>query len=315
MPEFDGPWKEALAALFPQLLRLYRPAEAVQVNWQRGTDSLETEMQKLLPASQTGLKRIDKLFKVSLHNGEVRHYHVEVQCWPDSDFEHRVYVYNSVAELYCGDRVDSLIVLGDDDPGWLPGSYGWERSCSRKTFTFQPMKLLDWKGKEEELFQSDNPFALFVLAHLQVWATEGDNEARAWSKLRLLIRACSLKMSAEEEVDRPLLLRLIDWLLPLPKERNDPIWQKIREAQEGQTMPFVSWFEEQIEKAGERAEIKGEIKGLHQGIALALELKFGGDGKALATEVEKQTDLEWLRRFLDAVRPATSLDDLRKLLP
>ncbi len=45
MPEFDGPWKEALAALFRHLLRLYRPAEAEQVNWQRGVDSLETEIQ------------------------------------------------------------------------------------------------------------------------------------------------------------------------------------------------------------------------------------------------------------------------------
>ena len=216
MPDFDGPWKEALAALFRQMLRLYRPDEAEQVNWQRGTDSQETEMQKLLPASQTGVKRIDKLFKVHLHNGEVRHYHIEIQCWPDRDFEYRIYVYNTVAELFYGDPVDSLIVLGDDDPEWLPGSYAWERSCSRKTFTFQPLKLLRWQGKEEELFHSDNPFALFVLTHLQVWATEGDDKARASSKLRLLVRGCSLKMSPEEEVDRPVLLRLIDWLLPLP---------------------------------------------------------------------------------------------------
>ncbi len=307
MPEFDGPWKEALTALFRHLLRLYRPAEAAQVDWQRGLDSLETEMQKLLPASQTGVKRIDKLFKAYLHTGEVRYYHVEVQCWVDSDFEHRVYIYSSVAELFCGDPVDSLIVLGDNDPDWLPGGYAWERACSRKDFSFQPLKLLRWRGKEEDLFHSDNLFALFILAHLQAWATESNDEARADSKLRLLLRSCSLKMSAEDEVDRPALLRLIDWLLPLPPQRNDPIWQKIREVREGQTMPFVSWFEEQIEQA--------EVKSLHKGIALGLELKFGSDGQALATEVEKQTDLEWLRRFFDAIRPAQSLEDLRKLLP
>jgi hypothetical protein len=315
MPEFDGPWKEALSALFRHLLRLYRPAEAEQVNWQSGIEPLETEIQKLLPSSQTGVKRIDKLFKVSLHNGEVRYYHVEVQCWKDDDFEYRVYIYNSVAELFCGDPVDSLIVLGDDDPDWLPSGYTWERSCSRKEFTFEPLKLLRWRDKEEELLASDNPFALFILAHNQAWASEGNDDARAESKLNLLLRGCSLKMSAEDEVDRPVLLRLIDWLLPLPKETNAPIWQKIRELREGEPMPFVSWFEEQIEQAGDQAAIKTEIKGLHKGIALGLELKFGADGQTLAAEVAKQADLEWLRRFFDAIRPATSVDDLRKLLP
>ena len=123
MPEFDGPWKEALAALFRQALRFHRPDEARQVDWQRGFDSLETELQKLLPASQTGVRRIDKLLKVWLLGGEARYYHIEVQCWAQEDFEHRVYVYNAVAELFCGDPVDSLIILGDDDPAWLPTGY------------------------------------------------------------------------------------------------------------------------------------------------------------------------------------------------
>jgi len=314
MPEFDGVWKEALTALFRHLLRLYRPAEAEKVNWQKGTDSLETEMQKLLPASQTGVKRIDKLFKVYLHQGEVRYYHVEVQCWPERDFEYRVYVYNSVAELFCGDPVDSLIVLGDTDPDWLPGGYGWERACSRKSFTFEPLKVLRWRGREEELFSSDNPFALFLLAHLTVWATEGDDEARADGKLRLLVRACSLKMNAEDEVDRPELLRLIDWLLPLPAQRNDPLWQQVRQFQEGQTMPFVSWWEEQIEKAGDEAKIKGEVVGLQQGITSLLKVRFGAGGEALAAEVRKQTAPDWLRRFL-AESETGSLDDLQRLLP
>ncbi len=91
--------------------------------------------------------------------------------------------------------------------------------------------------------------------------------------------------------------------------------QQVRQFQEGQSVVFVSWFEEQIQKAGEKAGEQGEIKGLHQGIAMGLELKFGADGQALALEVEKQTDLKWLRRFFDAIRSANTLDDLRKLLP
>jgi hypothetical protein len=322
MPEFDGVWKDALGVLFRHLLQLYRPGEAEQVNWETNIESLETEMQKALPASQTGVKRIDKLFKVHLHGDEVRYYHIEVQCWVDRDFEHRIYVYNNVAEQRCGDPVDSLIILGDNDPNWLPTRYGWERSCSRKSFVFEPLKVLHWRGREEELFQSDNPFALFMLAHLQVWATEGDDEARASSKLRLLVRGCSLKMNVEEEVDRQTLLRLIDWLLPLPRERNASVWQQFHGIREGPTMAFVSWFEEQIIKAGEQAKIEGEIKGkiegetegLHLGIASLLKVRFGAASEALTAEVRKQTAPDWLRRFLAECETAT-LDELQKLLP
>src|SRR5262245_14169560 len=105
MPEFDGPWKEFLATLFKHALRWYRPEEAKQVNWPRGAESLDSEMQKLLPESVTGVKRVDRFVKVWLHTGDARHYHMEVQCWKEDAFEHRVCVYNNVAEILCGDPV------------------------------------------------------------------------------------------------------------------------------------------------------------------------------------------------------------------
>ncbi len=50
-------------------------------------------------------------------------------------------------------------------------------------------------------------------------------------------------------------------------------------------------------------------------IALGLKLKFKEQGQTLFSEVQKQTDPEWLRRFLDDIESADSLEDLRKLLP
>jgi hypothetical protein len=91
-------------------------------------------------------------------------------------------------------------------------------------------------------------------------------------------------------------------------------------------MPFVSWFEEQIIKAGEQAKIEGkiegeikgkiegEIEGLHLGIAPLLKVRFAAADEALAAEVRKQTDPSWLRRFL-AESETGSLEELRKLLP
>jgi hypothetical protein len=83
--------------------------------------------------------------------------------------------------------------------------------------------LLAWRGKEEELFAHDNPFALFVLAHLLIVPTEGDQEARAEWKLRLWKRTCEHKMEAQ---DRGTLLRRIDGMLLLPQQLNRVVVQQ-----------------------------------------------------------------------------------------
>ncbi len=61
----------------------------------------------------------------------------------------------------------SLLVLGDEHPKWRPKHFEyklWENHLSLK---FPAVKLLDYKGKEEELKQSKNPFIYFVIAHLK----------------------------------------------------------------------------------------------------------------------------------------------------
>jgi len=48
---------------------------------------------------------------------------------------------------------------------------------------------------------------------------------------------------------------------------------------------------------------------------LGLKLKFAAAGEALFQEVQKQTDLDWLRRFLTRIESAGSVEELQKLLP
>ena len=83
-------------------------------------------MQKLLlPARPEEV--IDKVWLRTVITARVPLSHRD-PVLPDRDFEYRIYVYNTVAELFCGDPVDSLTISGDNDPEWLPSSYAWERS-------------------------------------------------------------------------------------------------------------------------------------------------------------------------------------------
>jgi hypothetical protein len=53
---------------------------------------------------------------------------------------------------------------------------------------------------------------------------------------------------------------------------------------------------------------------LHEGLSLALELKFGAAGCALAEELRLFNDLVLLKAVQKAIRAAGSADDLRTLV-
>ena len=229
--------------------------------------------------------------------------------------------YNDVARVHLRNPVVGVAILGDEDPDWRPGVYHWQKDGCALTFQFQTIKLLDWRGQEELLFRHENPFALFVLAHLLILPTENDPEGRAQQKLRLWRRACEHKM---EEQDRNCLLRLIDWMPLLPQEFNRPLLFQFQNWREDNPMPFVSVFEQEILDQKQQLLTKDQQlltkdqqirAGYLRGIALGLKLKFQAEGEALVAEVQKQTDLGWLQRFLDRIEAATTCDELRQLLP
>jgi hypothetical protein len=164
--------------------------------------------------------------------------------------------------------------------------------------------------------------------HLLILPTAKDEEERAKWKLRLWQKACEHKMVDQ---DRSTLIRVIDWMLLLTRERNRALLEQFSAWRKENPMPFVSIFEEVIleqkqllqerdkeilERDKEILEQKQEIRASRlQGIALALKLKFPTAAEALFADVQKQTDLEWLRRFLATIESATSVEELRRLLP
>jgi hypothetical protein len=325
MAETDNPWKSALDDLFPLAMAFFLPEDAAAVNWSRSTESLETELRPILPATQTGLKYVDKLVKLwrrQTTEGEILeagteeedYYHFEFQYQKEDGFEKRMSDYNDVARVHLHQHVVSVVILGDEDPTWNPEVYRWTKSGCELTFKFRTIKLLRWRGKEDELLGHENPFALFVLSHLLMLPTKDDEEGRATWKLRLWQRTFAYKM---EDEDRKTLMRLIDWMLLLPRERNNLLWEQLEAWRKENPMPFVSVFEQKI--LDQKQQLLEKDEQLRdrclRAIAMGLRLKFKEQGQALFVEVEKQTDLDWLGRFQDSIESADSLDDLRKLLP
>jgi hypothetical protein len=306
MVDYDSPWKEVLDRFFALVLSFLLPRAHDDIDWTKDHESLETELRRALPESEVGLKRLDKLVKVFRKGaGDPAYLHVEAQMFPEDDFERRMYVYNSKAEEVYNSPVVSFAILGDEKADWRPRRYRFELWGCTRTFTFPSVKLLGWRGKERKLEKHENPFAVFVLAHLQTLATRHDEENRARWKERLMANIVARPLGNE---DRREWLRLIDWLMELPRERNQRVWESIYqlERQKGNLMPFLSYFEQR--------ELDAEKRGLLKGIQALLSLRLPEQEKALLARAERVNDLELLRRVLDAASAANA-EELNKLLP
>ena len=132
---------------------------------------------------------MDKLFKVWLKDGKETWLliHIEVQGRREAFFEERMFVYRyRIFERHPRRSVVSLAMLCDDDPNWKPNHFVYNDWGCELSFRFLVVKLLDLRGKEEELEQDNNPFAAVVLSQLKALETKHAPQQRQLWKLRLI---------------------------------------------------------------------------------------------------------------------------------
>ncbi len=282
-----------MAFLFPRI--------HADIDWARGYEMLDKELQPIVRQAKHGRRYVDKLVKVWLKNGEEKWIliHVEVQGRKEGEFPERIYVYNHRLFDRYGREVISLVILADDDPAWRPDRYEYAR-WDFHTFTkFPVVKLLDYAPEYEELESNPNPFALVVLAQLKALETRRSPGQRHTWKIRLVKGLYGRGMDPE---DVRQLFRLIDWVLELP----EPLERVFREEHEAirqeKHMPFLDLFDRM-----------GMEKGLLVGIEVALKMKFGAAGLQLMPELRQIQDHVLLERIARRIETAASPDDLRRV--
>lgn len=165
--DHDSPWKVALEVRFPEFLALLFPHIHPEIDWQRGYQFLDKELQQVTPDANEGRRYADKLTRVhTLKGGETWVLiHVEVQGEPERAFSQRMYTYHYRLLDRYGVDVVSLAVLADTRKSFRPTHYRRSRWGCELDFRFPVAKLLDWNARWAELEASDNVFALVVMAH------------------------------------------------------------------------------------------------------------------------------------------------------
>ncbi|EFA69792.1 hypothetical protein [Cylindrospermopsis raciborskii] len=114
----------------------------------------------------------------------------------------------------------SLAILGDERADWQPESYNHNIGGCEVTLKFPIVKLLSYEAKWSELEESNNPFAIIVMAHLKTKATTrnlGEREKWKWS----LIRGLYDKGFDREQIIR--LFGIIDIMMELPKKLQESL--------------------------------------------------------------------------------------------
>ncbi len=139
----------------------------------------------------------------------------------------------------------SLAVLADDNPSWRPDRFGYGVLGTKVELRFPTAKLLDYEDRWDLLESSPSLFAAVVMAHPKALETGNDPENRYRWKLCLIKRLYRMGCGRGDVV---LLFEFIDWIMSMPEELEDGLWNEIREMERENRMEYIT----NVERIGRR---------------------------------------------------------------
>ena len=312
--------------------RLFLPDIYSEIDWKRGSEFLEQEMRAITRKTRRGQGAVDKLVKVWLRDGTEKWVliHIEIQSQEESGFPFRMFrYYFRGRDLFPERSIACLAVLGDDNANWKPDRYAdalWHTSVD---FRFRVVKLKEYTDRLDELEQSANPFARFVLAHLKTVQTQGDYETRMQWKIRIIQGLYDMGVP-EEEIGQ--LYHDFDWLLTLPEPLATRYHKTMTRFEEERTMPHLSTAErigrregrkegkqegreegrqEGREEGRQEGRVVGQLEEAQASLLEIIEARAGTVAPEMAARVAQIHDLDrlrTLRKLLLGGAPLTEIE-------
>ena len=319
----DSSWRKIVDKLLPDFLALYFSEIHQAIDFDKGFEFLDKELQKLLMQEDDAGKRVvDKLVKVFLRDGSEKWLliHIEIQGYQEVDFAKRVFnCYYRIFDRF-GENLISVALLTDDDPAFRENLYAISRWGFRLHFEFPVVKLIDYRHKWDELERDFNPFAMATMAFLKTVETQGSDQERYRWKKHFLLELYRKGLSREKIV---ALYEFIGVIMALPEAKDEALYEEINQTTEEKQMSILAiaerrghekGLEEGLEEGREEGREEGLLLGIREMISDILEIKFGVAGLRLFEHVEPIAGLEALRKIRIGLKQAQSVEQAEALI-
>jgi len=306
----DQAWKEIIEKLFPDFLAFFFPQIYRDIDFSKGFEFLDKELQKILKGSEVGKRIVDKLVKVYLADGSEKWLliHIEVQGYQEQNFSERIYIYNyRIFDRY-RKEVISLALLTDTESSFRPTTFEVSRWGFKLFFQIPIIKLIDYQEKWDELQQNPNPFAIVVRAFLKTIATQGNNQERYSWKKRFLIELYERGLRRETIY---FLYKFIDIIMSLSEELEEALIEEFAILEEDKKMSIITSAERLGIKKGKK---EGMIEGLYESIYDIFEIKFGGNIYEHYAKLKQIKDIEILQKIRLGLKKAQTLEESKNLI-
>ena len=310
--DYDSPWKEAVEHYFPEFIAFYFPAAFAQIDWSKEHVFLDQELRAVVQDAELGKRFVDKLVRVTLLNGDEKwiYIHVEVQGTRQAEFAKRMFVYNY--RIY--DRYDkpvaSFAVLADEHINWRPDNFSYGVLGSETSIHFPIAKLTDYHDKVNELLTMDNSFAVVTATHILTQQTR-KNAVERYKAKQLLV-----KLLYQRQWDKQRIINLfgvIDWMMRLPEELDQQLWQEIEIFEENEKMQYVTSIERiGIAKGRQEGRQEGLLEGEAEMLGLMLKHRFGELSDAVVNRLRHANEdqlKQWLISAISAPNLETVFND------
>jgi hypothetical protein len=300
--DYDGAWKEGVEQYFEPFLAFFFPEIQAEIDWTRGYEFLDQELQQLIRESEIGKQFVDKLIKVWLNDGKETWLliHLEIQSQVDTGFAKRMFSYHyRIFDRY-NQEVVSLAILGDSQASWRPQEYSYGRWGCRLSLQFPTVKLLDYQPRWLELEASDNPFAVLVMAHLRTQATTKDLTGRLRWKLSLVKRMYELGYSRDKILQ---LFDLIDRLMALPPNLDLNFKTELKQFEDDKKMAYITSVQ-RIERS----------QTLQESVVKILKTRFQDTPSKLVEQINQIYEHERLNQLLEEAITTGSISDFQQQL-
>ena len=155
----DALWKGIIESLAEEFIRFFFIDYVDQIDFERGFEFLDTELQKLMPENPSKNRHADKLIKVWLKDGRDVWFliHIEIQGYQDATISLRMFecIYR-IRERYQR-PVTGLVVYTDWERSYHFSEYREVFMGSTLNYEFNTYILRD--NPPAKLTQDPNPFA------------------------------------------------------------------------------------------------------------------------------------------------------------